>query len=110
MNNLNRDFDNFFKDHLYQITDEISAQLKVDYPDRDKMAKYLDEVSARQNTKITIYDVAGNKIVSADHRKGYGLNLELKSFTVVGRNTIYVVELFFPFTMDNIGELNSYNF
>lgn len=108
MDNLSRDYELFFKDHLYQITDEISDRLKKDYPDRDKIAKYLDEVSARQNTKITIYDVAGNKYAGADRRQGYGPNLELKSFTVVGRDTIYVVELAYPFTMDNIGELNSY--
>ena len=108
MDNLARDYDLFFKDHLYQISDEINTRLKKDYPDQDKIAQYLDEVSARQNTKITIYDVTGNKIVSVDRREGYGPNLELKSFTVVGRNTIYVVELLYPFTMDNIGELNSY--
>lgn len=108
MDNLERDFDLFFKDHLYQINDEISAQLKKYYPDQDKIAKYLDGISAQKNTKITIYDVAGNKIVSADRRKGYGLNVELKSFTVVGRNTIYVVELVYPFSMDSFGELNSY--
>lgn len=108
MDNLSRDFDLFFKDHLYQINDEIATQLKKDYPDRDKIAKYLDRISAQRNTKITIYDVTGNKIVSADQRKGYGLNLELKSFTVVGRNTIYVVELLYPFTMDSFGELNFY--
>jgi signal transduction histidine kinase len=108
MDNLGRDFDLFFKDHLYQITDQVSTQLKKDYPDRDKIAKFLDKVSARQNAKITIYDVAGNRIASADRRKGYGLNLELKSFTVVGRNTIYVVELLYPFTMDSFGELNFY--
>lgn len=107
MDNLGHDFE-LFKDPLYQITDEISTQLKKDYPNQDKIAKYLDEVSTRRNTKITIYDVAGNKIAGADRRKGYGLNLELKSFTVVGRNTIYVVELVYPFTMDSFGELNAY--
>lgn len=104
---LGRDFD-LFKDHLYHLSDAITAQLKKDYPDRDKMIQYLDQVSSRRNIKITIYDVAGNKIVGADHRKGYGLNLELKSFTVVGRDTIYVLELIYPFSIENFGALNSY--
>jgi signal transduction histidine kinase len=104
--NLGKDFD-IFKDHLYRISEEIAAQINKLYPDRAKITAYLNEVSARENMKITVYDVDGNKLTGADRRKGYGLNIELKSFTVVGRKVIYVIELLYPFSIKNLGELNS---
>jgi signal transduction histidine kinase len=107
MENLGKDFD-VFKDHLYQISEEIAAKINDYYPDQQKITGYLEEVSARKNAKITVYDVDGNKITGADHWKGYGLSLELKNFTVVGPKVIYVVELVYPFSIENLGELNSF--
>jgi signal transduction histidine kinase len=104
--NLGKDFD-IFKDHLYRISEEIAAKINMLYPDRAKITAYLDDVSARENMKITVYDVDGNKLMGMDRRKGYGLNIELKSFTVVGRKVIYVIELLYPFSVKNLGELNS---
>ncbi len=106
MENLGKDFD-VFKDHLYRISEEISVEINTLYPDRAEIAAYLNEVTARENMRITLYDVDGNKLTGADHRKGYGLNIELKSFTVVGRKVIYVIELLYPFSIKNLGELNS---
>lgn len=107
MENLGRDFD-VFKDHLYRINEEIGGRINAYYPDRDRITKYLEEVSVQKNIKITVYDADGNKITGADRRKGYGLSLELKNFTVVGRKDIYVVELVYPFSIENLGELDSF--
>lgn len=107
MQNLGQDFD-LFKDHLYQISEDINTKLKTYYPDRQKLASYLEEVSIQENIKITIYDVKGNKFLGADHHRGYGLNVELKNFTVVGRNVIYVIELVYPFSIENLGQLHSF--
>ncbi len=107
MKNLGHDFD-VFKDHLYQVNEEVTAKIKDYYPDLSKIRTYLDGFSAGNNTKITISDVEGNTILSVDRRKSYGLSLELKGFTVVGRNNIYVVEVVYPFSIENLGELNSF--
>ncbi len=106
MENLGRDFD-VFRDHLYQISEDLTGEIKEYYPDQDKIVSSLEEVSARKNVKITIYDVNGNKLFTADKRRGYGLSLELKNFIVVNRNLIYVVELVYPFSITNFGELSS---
>ncbi len=106
LDNLGRDFD-VFKDHLYGITEEISARIKLYYPDRHKIAAYLEQVSLRKDVKITLYDVDGNKISVADRRKSRGLSLELKSFTAVSRDVIYIVELTAPFSVGSFGKLNS---
>ncbi|MGE5582245.1 MAG: sensor histidine kinase [Bacillota bacterium] len=104
--NLGRDFD-IFKDHLFQISEEATARIKSCYPNQERITAHLAKIADRKNVKITVYDVDGNKICGVDRRKGYGLNLELKSFTVVGRNVIYIVELVYPFSIENLGELNS---
>ncbi len=106
MDNLGRDFD-VFKDHLYEINEVISARIKEYYPDRHKIAAYLDKESLRRDLKITVYDVDGNRIWVADQRKSLGLSLELKSFTVVSRDAIYVVELTVPFSVGSFSRLNS---
>ncbi|NLW46618.1 MAG: HAMP domain-containing histidine kinase [Firmicutes bacterium] len=101
-----RDFD-VFNDHLFEINDAISDRIKEYYPDRRKIAAYIEEASARQDLKITVYDVDGNKIWEADRRRRHGLSLELKSFTVVSRDAIYVVELTLPFSSRNLVQLDS---
>ncbi len=106
MENLGLDFD-VFKDHLFGINEEISVHIKKYYPDRHKIAEYLDKESLRKDLKITVYDVDGNKIWVADRRKSHGLSLELKGFTVVNRDAIYVVELTSPFLIGNFSKLNS---
>lgn len=57
--------------------------------------------------KLSVYDVNGNKITSVDYRKELGLNLELKNFVVVGKSTIYIMELSYPFSIDNFGRFTS---
>ena len=106
MDNLGQDFD-VFKDHLYELNEAISTHIKEYYPDRQKTASYLEKESLRKDLKITVYDVDGNRIFVADQRKSRGLSLELKSFTVVGRDAIYVVELTSPFSVGNFSRLNS---
>ena len=107
MEHLGEDFD-LFKDHLYRMNEDIGAHLKTYYPDRNRIGAYLERTAVGNGVKITIYDVAGNKIAASDHRKGFGLNLELKNFTVVGENVIYVVELVYPFKVSSFTELNSF--
>lgn len=104
--NQERDFD-VFNDHLFEINDDISDRIKEYYPDRHKIAECIEEASARHDLKITVYDVDGNKIWEADRRRRRGLSLELKSFTVVSRDAIYVVELTLPFTSRNLVQLDS---
>lgn len=104
--NLERDFD-VFNDHLFEINDDISDRIKEYYPDRNKIARYIEQASARHDLKITVYDVDGNKIWEADRRRRRGLSLELKSFTVVSRDAIYVVELTMPFSSRNLVQLDS---
>ncbi len=104
--NVGRDFD-VFNDHLFEINDDISAHIKEYYPDRHKISGYIGKVSLRKNLKITVYDVDGNKIWDADGRQSRGLSLELKSFTVVSRDAIYVVELTLPFSVGNFSKLDS---
>lgn len=104
--NQERDFD-VFNDHLFEINDDISDRIKEYYPDRHKIAEYIEEASARHDLKITVYDVDGNKIWEADRRRRHGLSLELKSFTVVSRDAIYVVELTLPFSSRNLVQLDS---
>lgn len=104
--NQERDFD-VFNDHLFEINDDIADHIKEYYPDRHKIAAYIDEASARHDLKITVYDVDGNKIWEADQRRRHGLSLELKSFTVASRDAIYVVELTLPFTSRNLVQLDS---
>lgn len=104
--NQERDFD-VFNDHLFEINDDISDRIKEYYPDRHKIAEYIEEASARHDLKITVYDVDGNKIWDADRRRRRGLSLELKSFIVVSRDAIYVVELTLPFTSRNLVQLDS---
>lgn len=106
MDNLGRDFD-VFKDHLYGINEDIATHIKRYYPDMHRIAGYLDKLSLRRDLKITVYDMDGNKIWVADQRKSRGLSLDLKGFTVVNRDVVYVVELTSPFSIGNFSKLNS---
>jgi signal transduction histidine kinase len=106
MDNLGRDFD-VFKDHLYGINEDIAANIKKYYPDMHRIADYLERLSLRRDLKITVYDMDGNKIWVADRRKSRGLSLELKGFTVVNRDVVYLVELTSPFSIGNFSKLNS---
>jgi hypothetical protein len=98
---------NGFRERLYRISEQTATRIQRDYPNRINITKDVKGVAEKNKLKFSVFDINGNKIASSDFRKDLGLSVELKNFTVVGNNNLYILELSCPFSIVNFAKFSS---
>lgn len=98
---------NGFRERLYKISEQTANRIQKDYPDHRRIVKAVTQVASKNKLKFSVFDINGNKIASADYRKDLGVSVELKNFTVVGKNNLYILELSCPFSIVNFIKFSS---
>lgn len=68
----------------------------------------MEAVSKKEHLKLSLFDIAGRRIFTADWRGHSGLNIELKTFIVTGNQEIYVLEFVYPFALETLGHSDAF--